>query len=154
MMSGIACERTDQGARHVVASAPRAESSSGCIAENFRNAGYRASRSFAGRERATLMPGNGVIRFDLSLRPFVVAACGAKSTPESDRAVEIPPATALLQTCLTAAQLGARREASMQRNPIFVPRMRWTSAQADESACNRVMPHPRGEAEKQRYADL
>ena len=153
-MSGIACERTDQGARQAVASAPRAESSSGCIAEIFRNAGYRSSRIFAGRERATLMPGNGVIRFEPSLRSFVVAACGAKSIPERDCAVEIHPVTALLQTCLTAAQLGARRGASMLRNPIFVPRMRWTSAQTDESTRNRVMPHLRGEAEKQRYADL
>lgn len=150
-MSGIACERTEEGARHAMMPGLRAGVG---IAEIFRKAGYRSSRFFAGRERTPLMPGNGVIRFEPSFRPFAVAACGAESTPDRDRATEIDTVTALLQTCLTAAQLGARRGASMLRNPIFASRMRWKDAQTDGLARNRVMPHPRGEAEKQRYADL
>lgn len=153
-MSGIACERMEVRAHHAMVPASRALAGDGRIAEIFREAGYRSGRIFAGRERATLMPGNGVFRFEPLCRPSVVAACGAESTPGSDLADEIAPVTALLQTCLTAAQLGARRGASMLRNPIFAPRMRWKCAQTDESTRNRVMPHPRGEAEKQRYADL
>lgn len=153
-MSDIACERTEEGARHAMTPGLRAGVGGDGIAEIFRNAGYGFCRNVAGRERATLMPGNGVFRFELSLRPFAVAACGAKSTPARDRVIEIGTVTGLLQTCLTAAQLGARRGASMLRNPIFASRMRWKDAQTDESARHRVMRHPRGEAEKQRYADL
>jgi len=153
-MSGIACERTEGGARHATTPVLRAGSSCGRIAEIFRIRAYPARRIFAGRERAPLMHGNGVFRFRPSLRPFVVVACGLKSAPDGEATRETDTVTALLQTCLTAAQLGARRGASMLRNPIFAPRMRWIRAQTDESTRNRAMPHPRGEAEKQRYADL
>lgn len=153
-MSGVACKRMEDGARDAMTPGLRAGAGVGRIAEIFRNAGYRSGRIFAGRERVLPMPGNGVLRFEPSLRPSGGVACGEKSTPGFHRALEIGMVTAPLQTCLTAAQLGARRGASMLRNPVLASRMRWKDAQTDESARHRVMRHPRGEAEKQRYADL